>query len=78
MEDLYVAREVLISRVVGEMPDNHRQFLLSFLAGAPDWALIGIPGVDTLPAVRWKMHNLAKVARRKRVKLLSSLEKAFG
>jgi hypothetical protein len=33
---------------------DQRAFLLSFKAGGPDWALLGLNGVDQLPAVQWK------------------------
>ena len=44
------------------MPDEHRHFLLSFKRGEPDWALLDVPGVDELPAVRWRMMNLDRMA----------------
>jgi hypothetical protein len=27
--------------------------------GQPDWALLGLPDVCNLPAIRWKLMNLA-------------------
>lgn len=78
LEALYATREELIARIVGKMPDAHRRFLLSFKAGEPDWALLGVPGADTLPAVRWKVDNLAKLPDAKRAALLADLEKVFA
>ena len=77
LESLYEAREALISQVVGAMPDNHRRFLLSFKAGEPDWRLLGVPGAAELPAVRWKVDNLARLPAERRRKLLSDLEKVL-
>jgi predicted nucleotidyltransferase component of viral defense system len=78
LEALYATREELIARIVGKMPDAHRRFLLSFKAGEPDWALLGVPGADSLPAVRWKVDNLAKLPDAKRAALLADLETVFA
>ncbi|RWK09326.1 nucleotidyl transferase AbiEii/AbiGii toxin family protein [Mesorhizobium sp.] len=78
LEALYDAREALIAEVVGKMPAEHRRFLLSFKAGEPDWDLLGVPGAAELPAVRWKVDNLAKLSKDRREKLLSHLGKALA
>jgi hypothetical protein len=31
----------------------------------PDWTLWGVVGVEQLPAVRWKLENLAKMPKQK-------------
>jgi hypothetical protein len=43
----------------GGMPTTHRRFLISFEKGKPDWDLLGLPRVDRLPAVLWRLQNLA-------------------
>jgi predicted nucleotidyltransferase component of viral defense system len=78
LEALYDAREALIAEVVGKMPLEHRRFLLSFKAGEPDWDLLGVPGAAELPAVRWKVDNLAKLSEGRREKLLSDLGRALA
>ena len=40
------------------MSDDHRRFLASFYRRKPEWDLLGIDGVDRLPAVRWREINL--------------------
>ena len=47
-----------IAAIVGEMPEQHKRFLISVRRGEPDWALLGLPGAKDLPAVRWKLENL--------------------
>lgn len=74
IEDLEAARESLIASIVGEMPELHRQFLVSFKRGEPDWALLDVPGARDLPAVQWKQHNLDQVDREGRAELVSRLE----
>lgn len=77
LEELYDAREALIAEVVGKMPAEHRRFLLSFKAGEPEWDLLGVPGAADLPAVRWKVDNLAKLLEGRREKLLSDLRRVL-
>jgi hypothetical protein len=40
---------------------KHRQFLLGLVAGEPDWQLMNCPHLSQLPAIRWKLQNLAKL-----------------
>ena len=47
--------------MVAAMPEDHRRFLVGFKRGEPDWALLGIPEAQHLPAVMWKQRNLAKL-----------------
>jgi predicted nucleotidyltransferase component of viral defense system len=62
LDDLLKAREDLIREIVGKMPEQHKEFLISVKKGEPDWSLLDLPGANELPAVRWKLENLAKLA----------------
>jgi hypothetical protein len=42
---------------------NHRAFLLGLVAGEPDWNLMRCGHLRELPAIRWKLQNLAKLRR---------------
>jgi len=42
-----------------------KHFLISAKRGEPDWALFDLPGAKELPAVRWKLENLAKLNAKK-------------
>jgi hypothetical protein len=53
-------------------------FLISVKRGEPDWALLDLPGAKDLPAVRWKLENLAKLSVAKRARLPKSLREALG
>lgn len=75
LAELEAAREALITAMVAEMPEVHRQFLIGFKQGAPDWELLGIPGADKLPAVLWKQQNLDRLPEWKRNELIAALEK---
>jgi len=78
LDDLLKAREDLINDVVGKMPEQHKRFLISVKKGEPDWSLLDLPGAKELPAVRWKLENLAKLSSAKRAQLLSGLSEALG
>jgi Nucleotidyl transferase AbiEii toxin, Type IV TA system len=77
LNELEAARSELIQRVVTGMPADHRRFLLSFKAGEPDWSLLAIPHAQELPAVRWKLENLARLPPRKREVLLGNLRRVL-
>jgi hypothetical protein len=70
-------REALIETSVGQMPDDHRRFLISFEKGHPEWALIDVPGAADLPAVRWRQHNLNQLSAEKRAVLVARLEEVL-
>ncbi len=74
LADLEATREALIATMVGEMPDAHREFLIGFKRGEPDWELLGIPEARLLPAVLWKQRNLEKMPPEKRHELIGELE----
>ncbi|MDL2403032.1 nucleotidyl transferase AbiEii/AbiGii toxin family protein [Rhizobium mayense] len=72
------AREVLIATITGGMPAPHRQFLLGFKRGEPDWRLIGLPEAAELPAVKWKQLNLDKLSAASRTRLVNQLDDALA
>jgi hypothetical protein len=49
LADLLAARAALIESVVGEMPSDHREFLISFERGKPNWDLLGLPNAAYAP-----------------------------
>ncbi len=74
LEELSETRETLVSVIVGQLPDHHRRFLLSFERGEPDWALLSVPTASDLPAVRWRLQNLALLTKDERDRLVRLLE----
>ncbi len=72
-DELLEVREDLIRIVVGKMPVEHRRLLLSIKAGEPNWTLLGLPGVELLPAVQWRIENLGKMDENKRATALARL-----
>ena len=58
----HVRRKLKKELPAGLMP-NHRQFLLGLVAGEPDSRLMKCPHLLQLPAIRWKLQNLAKLKK---------------
>jgi predicted nucleotidyltransferase component of viral defense system len=78
IDELVAAREALIADIVGNMPQDHRRFLISFERGTPDWPLLGLPDVAGLPAVKWRQLNLNKLTAEKRAALVENLERVLS
>ena len=77
LADLLAARVALIESVVGGMSPDHREFLVSFERGKPNWDLLGLPNAANLPAVRWRQQNLNKLPANKRALLVAKLEEVL-
>ena len=77
LDDLVEAREQLLTEIVGNMPRSHKDLLVSFEAGEPDWSLIGVPQAADLPAVRWRQQNLDLLDRERREALVDDLKAAL-
>lgn len=77
LDTLIKAREAIIGAMVADMPEAHRAFLLRFKQGSPDWTPLGIAEAADLPAVRWKLHNLAQLPIEKRAALAARLERVL-
>lgn len=78
LDDLLAAREALIETIAVRMPEDHKDFLLGFKAGNPDWNLLGLPQAAELPAVRFKQMNLDKLPPERRVALVEKLATVLG
>ncbi len=54
-------------RLLQELPQQltpaHRDFLLSLVQGAPAWELMPMQHLCELPALKWKLMNLAKLQK---------------
>jgi predicted nucleotidyltransferase component of viral defense system len=78
LKELVEEREILITDIVGNMPGDHKKFLLSFERGEPDWKLIGLPKAAELPAIKWRQQNLDSLPKERRAELVASLEKVLS
>ena len=73
LHELVAARETCITTINAELTDGERRFLLSVKEGVPRWELLGIPGIATLPAIQWKVTNIARMNRAKHAEMLEKL-----
>jgi hypothetical protein len=77
LDELIEAREQLIEEVVGDMPQAHKDLLVSFKTGDLDWSLLAVPDAEHLPAIKWRIKNLAKLDPDNRADLLEKLKAAL-
>lgn len=77
LDTLLDARNRLIADVTGNMPDHHKDFLVSFYRRNPDWDLLRLEGVADLPAVRWRELNLDRAGEGTRAELVKKMKKAI-
>lgn len=76
--ELLKTRDQLIELIHQELDEDDRQFLLSFKNLQPDWSLLSLEGVSELPAIQWKLMNLAKMTVKKREEAYRSLAKLLA
>jgi predicted nucleotidyltransferase component of viral defense system len=63
MEALLETRDRLFLELPAALDANEREFLRTLVHVEPDWALLGIAHLKELPAIRWRLQNLEKLAR---------------
>jgi predicted nucleotidyltransferase component of viral defense system len=63
MEALLETRDRLFQELPAALDANEREFLRTLLRVEPDWSLLGIAHLKELPAIRWRLQNLEKLAR---------------
>ena len=61
---LLAARERMLRELQDGLDTDERAFLLSLVAGRPQWALLGIAHLEHLPGILWKLHNLTQLERK--------------
>ncbi|WP_278189502.1 nucleotidyl transferase AbiEii/AbiGii toxin family protein [Thiothrix fructosivorans] len=77
LEQLLDARERMIATLHERLTDRDREFLLSVKRGKPEWSLCALPNAANLPAVRWKLHNLAAMKLAQHKQALAKLEQVL-
>jgi hypothetical protein len=78
VEELEETREKLIQAIHYGLTLEEKQFLLSFKRRVPDWSLLGLEGIEHLPAVHWKLLNLSKMPPDKHQKAVNKLQSVMG
>lgn len=60
--DYEKTREELITKIKSKLTEKDKQFLIGFASGNPDWNLCPVGVLKDLPAVKWKLLNINKLA----------------
>ena len=63
LEQLEATRVRLFESLPKALTPAHRNFLLSLVQADPDWSEMAFAHLRELPAIRWKLMNLAKLKK---------------
>ena len=63
LAQLQQTRAKLKRELPSKLTAAHREFLIGLVSGEPDWHLIKCPHLQQLPAIQWKMQNLAHLKK---------------
>lgn len=79
--DYETTRALLIQTIGERLTSEDKQFLLSFEGGEPNWKLFPIPVLKDLPAIQWKLINIAKLKEnnpQKHKQMVKNLKDVIG
>ena len=65
-EDLVETRARLVKLIRSSLTGEEKEFIASIQEGNPHWDLLGLGDIGRLPAVRWKLLNVAKMSSSKK------------
>ena len=74
LRDLMAAREQLLSYLKTHLQPEEKSFLLSMKEGNPQWDLLGIPGLEKLPGLQWKLTNIRNMGTQRKTKMVAELK----
>ncbi|WP_431050160.1 nucleotidyl transferase AbiEii/AbiGii toxin family protein [Roseateles sp. L2-2] len=66
--ELESVQRQLLAELPGQLTKAHREFLASLVRAEPDWSLMPFAHLRHLPAVRWKLDNLAVLRKKQPAK----------
>jgi hypothetical protein len=78
LEQLRETLPRLVRKIHATMTDSDRRFLLALKQGTQNWRDFPLPEVERLPAIQWKMLNLARMNSSKRRLAAAKLEKILS
>lgn len=78
LESLEQTRQRLMAALAEHLTEEDVEFLLSFKAGWPEWGLLPLRGVAGLPAVRWKLKNIARMPAEKHTEAVGRLRSVLN
>lgn len=63
LDVLEATQESLHHELPAALTEQHRQFLISLVRAEPDWSLMPYEHLSELPAIKWKLINLANLRK---------------
>jgi len=77
-EELEMTRNNLVETLRQELTADERRFILSMKQGQPRWNLLDLEGIKDLPAVKWKLLNIARMSPLKHQEAIRKLRNYLG
>lgn len=77
LEQLQEVLPRLVQTIHAALNGDDRRFLIALKLGTQDWKEFPLPEVERLPAIQWKMFNLARMSPAKRRQTTDKLEKVL-
>jgi Nucleotidyl transferase AbiEii toxin, Type IV TA system len=77
-DELLAVRDRLVDLLTQELSTDERLCLLSIKELQPNWSLLGLTGVQLLPAVQWKLQNLAMMPPQKHLLAVRKLQQVLS
>ena len=74
LDELYAVREGLVNTIKATLSEQHKKFLISVKRGEINYNLLPFSGLEKLPALIWKNHNIHNMDPIKQSKMLEKLE----
>ena len=74
LEDLEEARRRLMVELRAMFTEEDKKFLLSVKRGKGNWKSFAHPSAEGLPAIQWKVQNIARMTSQKHVAAVERLE----
>lgn len=74
IDELVDARHDLVEILVPSLDDSEKTFLLAMKSGDPEWDVLGIEGLERMPALQWKLLNIRQMDAQKRNEQLRLLQ----
>jgi predicted nucleotidyltransferase component of viral defense system len=73
VEQLRVAGTQLLEVLLEGIAVEEKRFLCSIYENKPDWLALGLKNIEQLPAVQWRLRNIARMTEKKRYEALQLL-----
>jgi predicted nucleotidyltransferase component of viral defense system len=73
-QDLEKIGKELPTLILTKLSRNEKKFLLSVKMGNPDFNLLSMSGLESLPAINWKVENILKMESKKRITATEKLK----